>query len=347
MKVAIRADASAAIGLGHVKRCLALAHALRNSGATVTFQTRAIDVDAAALVRADGFAAIVIGAGQVSDQTIDAEESLHHPDAFADGLMVVDHYALDARWHGPVRDTSHAKIVAIDDLADRALDVDLLVDHNLGDLAVKYAARIGAQTIVLGGPRHALLGPGYATAPRHVPGAQVGSVGIFMGGTDAANVSALALMACRLAEFDGPVEIATTSGNPNLPALRTLAGARLHTTLALDLPDLAAFFARHGLQIGAGGGATWERCCIGVPTLALIAAANQVPVLHPLHALGAVELVDGDGDGALPGARQLAGRLAALLADAPRRATLSSRSRELVDGRGAARVADHLMTLAP
>ena len=345
--MAIRADASAAIGLGHVKRCLALAQALRRNGASVTFLTRAIDVDAAALVRADGFAAIVIGPGQATDQSIDAEESLRHRDAFADGLMVVDNYALDARWHGMVRGASRAKLVAIDDLADRALDVDLLVDHNLGDLAVKYADRIGAQTIVLGGPRHALLGPGYASAPRHTLGAQVGSVGIFMGGTDAANVSAVALMACRLAEFTGPVEIATTSGNPNLATLRTLAAARLHTTLAVDLADLAAFFARHGLQIGAGGGATWERCCIGAPTLALIAAANQVPVLRPLQALGAVELVEGDGDGALPGARRLADRLAMLLADAPRRAMLSSRSRALVDGRGAARVADQLMTLAP
>ncbi len=345
MKAAFRADASAAIGLGHVKRCLALALALRGNGATVTFLTRAIDVDAAALVHAAGFSCLLIGSGEAIDQAIDAEESLRHRDAFADGLVIVDHYALDAHWHGIVRAASHAKLVAIDDLADRALDVDLLVDHNLGDLAAKYAGRVGARTVLLGGPRHALLGPGYAAAPRHVPGAQAGSIGIFMGGTDAANFSAVALVACRLAEFTGPVEIATTSGNPNLAALRTLAAARPRTALTIDLPDLAAFFARHDLQIGAGGGATWERCCIGAPTLALIAAANQVPVLRPLQALEAVELVAHDG--ASPDARPLADRLAVLLADAPRRAMLSSRSRALVDGRGAARVADRLMTLAP
>ena len=345
MKAAIRADASAALGLGHVKRCLALAQALRSNGATVTFLTRAIDVDSAALVDAEGFASIVIGAGQATDQAIDAVESLRHRDAFADGLVIVDHYALDAHWHGTVRAASGAKLVAIDDLADRALDVDLLVDHNLGDLAAKYAGRVGARTVVLGGPRHALLGPGYAAAPRHLPVPRVESIGIFMGGTDAANASAVALEACRLAGFSGPVEIATTSGNPHLAALHQLAAARPHTTLTLDLPDLAAFFARHGLQIGAGGGATWERCCIGAPTLATIAAPNQAPVLRPLQALGAVELVEGDG--ALPTARQLADRLITLLADAPRRATLSSRSRALVDARGAARVADHLMALAP
>ncbi len=347
MKAAIRADASAAIGLGHVKRCLALAQALRGNGATVTFLTRAIDVDSAALVDAEGFASIVIDAGQATDQAIDAEETLRHRDTFADGLMTVDHYALDAQWHGIVRAASGARLVAIDDLADRLLDVDLLVDHNLGDLAVKYAGRIGARTVVLGGPRHALLGPSYAAASRHVPRLQVESIGIFMGGTDAANVSAVALEACRLAGFTGPVEIATTSGNPNLAALRKLAAARPHTTLTLDLPDLAAFFARHDLQIGAGGGATWERCCIGAPTLATIAAPNQAPVLRPLQSLDAVELVESAADGALPTARQLAERLAALLADAPRRAMLSSRSRALVDGRGAARVADHLATLAP
>ncbi len=346
MKAAIRADASAALGLGHVKRCLALAQALRSTGSTVTFLTRSIDVDvdAAALVRAEGFAVAVIGTGHATDQLADAAQSLRLGDAFADGLMIVDHYALDAQWHAVVRAASRAKLVAIDDLADRRLDVDLLVDHNLGELAVKYAGRVGKGTVLLGGPRHALLDANYSAAVRHQPGPRVDSIGIFMGGTDAAGLSAVALDACGLAGFAGAVEIASTSGNPNLAGLRRLAEKRPRTTLALDLPDLAAFFARHGVQIGAGGGATWERCCIGAPTLALIAAANQVPVLRPLRALGAVELVERDG--ASPDARLVADRLAALIADTPRRAALSVRSRALVDGRGAARVADHLATLA-
>lgn len=47
-------------------------------------------------------------------------------------------------------------------------------------------------------------------------------------------------------------------------------------------PDLSAFFGRYDLQIGAGGGATWERCFVGAPTLAVAYADNHAPVLAPL-----------------------------------------------------------------
>ena len=51
---------------------------------------------------------------------------------------------------------------------------------------------------------------------------------------------------------------------------------------------MAAFFARHDLQVGAGGGATWERCCIGSPMVALVLAANQSMVVSALDCLGAL-----------------------------------------------------------
>ena len=56
--------------------------------------------------------------------------------------------------------------------------------------------------------------------------------------------------------------------------------------IATDLPDLAGFFARHDLQIGAGGGATWERCCMGVPSVLVVAADNQNVVVPQLAARG-------------------------------------------------------------
>ena len=52
--VAIRADASRAIGWGHVKRCLALAHALREAGASPILVSRPSDVAVDALCATAG-----------------------------------------------------------------------------------------------------------------------------------------------------------------------------------------------------------------------------------------------------------------------------------------------------
>ncbi|HMS80830.1 MAG TPA: UDP-2,4-diacetamido-2,4,6-trideoxy-beta-L-altropyranose hydrolase, partial [Burkholderiaceae bacterium] len=58
MIVALRADASAAIGFGHLVRCLALGHALRALGARVAVVVRELGADAVGRVRDAGFDAI-------------------------------------------------------------------------------------------------------------------------------------------------------------------------------------------------------------------------------------------------------------------------------------------------
>lgn len=114
------------------------------------------------------------------------------------------------------------------------------------------------------------------------------------------------------------------------------------TTLSIDQPDLVGFFARHDLQIGAGGGATWERCCLGVPTIALETAENQRQVLAPLRSLGVLEVAAPVTTADRP---SLGSALRALLGDTPRRQALASRSRQLVDGAGANRAAVNLLSL--
>lgn len=334
--VAIRVDASADLGLGHLQRCLALAAALRDAGAAVVFVIRANDVDASSRVSAHGHSVLELPAG--GDDARLTCEHLEHADVDA---VVVDHYRIDSHWHRQVATRLNCRVVVIDDLADRPLDADVLVDHNLApDHRAKYAGRVPPRTRILGGPRFALLGPAYAHANRYVPRETVHSIGIFLGGTDPAGLSAQALHAVRQhCGFTGPVEVVTTSGNPRLAVLAATVAQWPQTALSVDQPDLAQFFARHDLQIGAGGGASWERCCIGAPTLAVVAAANQEVVVPQLEQLGAVAALPAP---ARPDAAAIAAALRPLIESPRRRAELAERSRSLVDGLGARRVALHL-----
>jgi UDP-2,4-diacetamido-2,4,6-trideoxy-beta-L-altropyranose hydrolase len=346
-RVAIRADASVAMGIGHVARCLALAQALRQWGATVVLVARPLGIDTALLARRAGVEHL--GLAPLEPQTPeavvaqDAADTIAALAAWGAEAVVVDHYDLDARWSTAVRAALDVRLAALDDLGNRALDADLLIDQNLAEHRVKYANCWPAHKPILGGPRFALLGPQYATAPRHTLQDPVRSIGIFMGGADAAGASLRALEACRLeARFGSPIEIATTTANPHLPALQAACRRWPGTTLQLDAPELSPFFARHGLQIGAGGGATWERCCIGAPTLLLIAADNQRASVPPLVERGAAASVEPLED-TRPAA--IGRAVAALLADPARRARLATAARQLVDGLGAQRAA--LALLAP
>ena len=308
MKVALRVDASQAIGTGHLRRCLALAHAVRRCGGEVHFVVRDLGLDAAGTVTNERFAATILPAPELGfvpdpsiphsawaeiDQARDAAETAAALQRWRPDWLVVDSYAFDARWHQAVRAALGCRVAAIDDLADRPLAADLVIDHNFHpDHAAKYVGLLGDTARLLGGPRFALLGPVFAGAePMQVADA-IDSIGVFLGGVDADGLSGTVLAAIRDAGFAGGVEIVSTTANPHLAELRAAVAADGEAALSLDLPDLAGFFARHQLQIGAGGGAAWERCCLGAPTILLVTADNQRAVVPALADAGVVATCD-------------------------------------------------------
>jgi len=356
--IAIRVDASHEIGTGHVKRCLALAQALAEVGADVIIVSRKLDDTAPRLLASAVFPvrwlAVPEGRAGTEESQLpvhaawarvnwadDAAETAACLSADAPDWVVIDHYAFDARWHRFIRNALNCRIAAVDDLADRPLDCDLLIDQNWHqDHDEKYRDCFESGVQILGGPRYALLGAAYRRAPKYQYSDVVRSIGIFMGGTDAANRGETMLEACvDAAGFAGPVAVVSTSSNPNLERIKTAIERRRGVRLRLDLPDLSDFYAQHDLQLGAGGSSTWERCCIGVPSLVLAVALNQRHVIDPLEHLGVLRLVKNAG-------RDTAGlgkEIRALIDDTHARSRMARLARTLVDGEGAHRVASLLM----
>lgn len=359
MRIAIRTDASREIGTGHLRRCLSIADALKQAGAEVRFVIRRLDDVGAAAFGTSSFAVNWLPApdGEQTRAGPDAPSHLHWAgvDPLADAvetaealrtwdpaLVIIDQYAFDARWHDEVRGRLGCRLMAIDDLADRLLAVDVLLDANLANHAHKYAGRLNTPARILGGPRFAILGEAYRSQAPYAFSADVRSIGIFMGGTDPGGTSRRALVACREAGFAGPVEIVSTSANPHLSALTAACATDAHALLTLDLPDLAAFHARHDLQIGGGGTANYERCLMGAPGVAVTLAANQLAVVPQLAARGALRAARLEGGPDWPGledAPTLADAVRDLIADPVARQALSDSGRALVDGRGTERIA--------
>ncbi len=351
--VLFRVDGSAQIGTGHLRRCMTLAAALRVCGVDTVFAARDLGLDVGRMLEHDSLPLMLLDApsepflSEIDDPPHahwaevnwrdDADETIAVARGREVDIVIVDHYAFDYRWHLRVRGALGARIVAIDDLGDRELAVDLIVDHNFHpDYAAKHRLSRAHDPVVLGGPTFALLSDAYARSPRFTIRETVKSVGIFMGGSDIANATATAFRAVRSALGEQvALEIVATGANPHLGALRELIRCDRRATLSIDLNNLAAFFLSHDLQIGAGGGATWERCCLGVPTIAVAYAENHVPVLEPLDSAGVLVFSKQGAavaDVLAEDVRSLAGTVSA-------RRDLSRRSQALVDGRGSQRVA--------
>jgi UDP-2,4-diacetamido-2,4,6-trideoxy-beta-L-altropyranose hydrolase len=341
-RVAIRADASVAIGSGHVARCAALAEALRARGAEVVFVCRRQDGDMIAWLRAARFEVRPI-APSGDDWRADADASGAALAGARVDWLIVDHYQLDARWERALRGRA-GRVMVIDDLADRDHDADLLLDQNIHpDAARRYDGRLAAHCRRLLGPDYALLRTEFARARGQLRTRDGGVQRIlcFFGGADAGNETAKALAAlASLARPGLAVDVVLGAANPHRHDLaRQYAGADW-LRLRVQVDNMAELMRSADLCIGAGGSATWERCCLGLPALLIAVADNQIEIARQCAQLEAAVYL---GESAALSVADIAAAVASLL-DSPRRLrALGANALRLVDGRGCGRVVDALL----
>ena len=67
-----------------------------------------------------------------------------------------------------------------------------------------------------------------------------------------------------------------------------LGAYMLNRTLSDNMAEL---MAQADLALGAGGAITWERLCLGLPSLVFSLAENQIPVCRDLHKMGLIEWI--------------------------------------------------------
>jgi UDP-2,4-diacetamido-2,4,6-trideoxy-beta-L-altropyranose hydrolase len=359
-RVVFRADASLAIGTGHVMRCLTLADTLARRGTACVFVCRAHAGHLGDRIRARGHALHLLPA-PTAPSPADPAGPVHAPwlgidwetdaaqtaqaldDAVADWL-VVDHYGIDARWEARLRPGARHLFV-IDDLADRAHACDLLLDQTLGRDRADYDRWLPAAADRLVGPGYALLRPDFpqaraASLARRADG-HVRQVLVSMGGIDRDDATSRVLAALEQAAVPG-LQVAVVLGG-QAPALaqvrRAAAAAPFPCTLHVDVDDMARLMAAADLAIGATGSTAWERCCVGLPSLGVVLAANQRAAAKALAGCGAALIIDGVDTA---GQAQLAQACRALAADPARVRAMSARAAAVTDGEGTARVAARL-----
>ena len=345
LSVAIRADASVAIGSGHVMRCAALATALRSRGAAVVFVCRSAPGDLLAWLDSAGFAVRALAPAVTGWEEDDAAATRAALAGIDPDWLIVDHYQLDARWEQSMRPAA-GRILAIDDLADRPHECDVLLDQNLYlDSAARYAGRVPAACTRLLGPGYALLRPQFRRARALVKKrpSEVGRILLAFGGSDAGNETAKALRAIRLLDRSAmQVDVVVGAANPHRAALEQYCRTLHNVVLHCQVDDMARLMLGADLCVGAGGSTSWERCCVGLPTLAVAIAANQVEAARTLGKLGYVRFL---GSADQISEQDIAQALVRAIADGAALQAMAQHGMKLVDGEGASRVAAFLAAL--
>ncbi|WP_297516190.1 UDP-2,4-diacetamido-2,4,6-trideoxy-beta-L-altropyranose hydrolase [uncultured Caulobacter sp.] len=312
------------VGGGHVMRSLTLARALATRGATCAF-------------RASPEVEQVLAAFGPDMPVTDREDD-------ADAL-VFDSYALTADDHRAV--ARGRPTLVIDDLADRPLAADLVLDSGPARAAADYADLVPEGATLLLGPRYAPVRPAFAelraaALARRAERGPVRRILVSLGLTDVGGVTGRVLDLLRPIAGEARLDVVVGGGAPSLPALWDLAAKDRRVVLHVDTQHMPELVLDADLAIGAGGSTTWERCVLALPALTLILADNQVAAARALEAAGVTPCLD-------VAAQNFETRFVAtaegLLTDAEARAALSTASAKVCDGLGAERVADVFLGL--
>jgi UDP-2,4-diacetamido-2,4,6-trideoxy-beta-L-altropyranose hydrolase len=335
-------DAGPKVGGGHVMRSLTLAHALQDAGAACAFVAPPA-VAAVLDAFGEGVARIETGDVTAAELVAFAAKAARDFDA-----VVVDHYGLSAPDHRVI--AAGRPSLVIDDLADRPLAADLILDSGPARQATDYDGLAPPGAELLLGPNHAPVRPAFAVLrkaalARRADAPPVRRILVSLGLTDVGGITGrvvdLALPLLReMGIGEAALDVVLGAGAPSLASLRDLAKIEPRLTLHVDTQDMPRLTLEADLAIGAGGSSSWERCVLALPTLLLVLAANQreaSAALARADAVLAVDVADPDFETAF------AAELARLLDDPLLRDRLSAASAAVCDGRGAARVAAHFL----
>jgi UDP-2,4-diacetamido-2,4,6-trideoxy-beta-L-altropyranose hydrolase len=343
LNIAFRVDASAELGIGHLTRCLTLADALHQRGARLRFVCGPLPAGHGHVIQERGYELATLPSDGASAQRLDATRTASALAGERWDWVVVDRYTLGAEWERAIR-LHAARILAIDDLADRGHDCDVLLDQNyLPHSEARYRGKVPAACQLLLGPWYALLRPEYGEHRATLPGRQqrVERLLVFFGGTDPHGMTELALEALSSPDLQGLIVDVVYAGDASRRSrIEALAAQRPGTTVHGPRPHLADLMAQANLSLGGGGSTSWERMCLGLRSLVITLAANQREVAAWLDARGLARLI---GDAATVTEADI--RRA--LVDEVRREGPDPAVEEamrLCDGRGTPRVADAMLS---
>ncbi|WP_426031832.1 UDP-2,4-diacetamido-2,4,6-trideoxy-beta-L-altropyranose hydrolase [Caulobacter sp. DWP3-1-3b2] len=350
-------DAGPTVGGGHVMRSLTLARALEAEGARCLF---IVNPAGKAMLDAFGGEVSHVETYEITEPALVtcAADIARNYDA-----IVIDHYGLSADDHRRISDAPQNSphpgegrdegngggrpTLVIDDLADRLLAADLVLDSGPARRAEDYDGLVPRRAELLLGPHYAPVRPAFAALrkealARRAKALPVRRILVSLGLTDVGGITGRVVELMLPATGAAALDVVVGAAAPSLPRLRERAQAEPRLVLHVDTQDMPRLTLEADLAVGASGSSTWERCVLALPTLSLILADNQRPAARALAEAGAIMGLEA---AALDFDATFSAALGRLIDEPVLRDALSAASAAVCDGRGAARVAERFLAL--
>jgi UDP-2,4-diacetamido-2,4,6-trideoxy-beta-L-altropyranose hydrolase len=326
--------------MGHLRRCLTLARELADHNSEVYFLCRAEGLDVSKQM------SLMIKEWESMQWSVPPEEDAREVVRFCQAkqidTVIVDHYRADEEYQ-KVLYRSGTRWLQFDGAARYPIWADWVLNMSPGAFKGLYDNLIKKNAVLLLGPSYAILRREFLGVPlyKDITG-NVRQILLTFGGGDDRGAAIFCLDAIEI--LDEAIErvILMNSTNPQKDAiLRWCHDSRANTKVVINAEGMAVHMAAADLGITAGGTTVFEMAALGVPLLMLQIADNQVSISRAWEERGyGVNL----GPLGCLNREDLLRETVSLMEDARRRKAMSETGRSLVDGQGAPRVAQALLS---
>ena len=305
MRVVFRVDSSTDMSSGHLMRCLALASVMKKEeGVDIQFISRKCEGNLNDLVKKRGFKVVQLRnyfrknvvdnnpsiekrGGEKFDNMLgvpqkqDALDTISAIGATKVDWIIIDHYLLDDIWKFHMKPYTN-KFFEFDDLFRPTKYSNVVLNQAPIKVSKEnYRDKLTSKTKLLLGPKYAIIDETFLSVRKNLKPhrGEIARILVSYGGTDKSNETSKALNAIK--NFDlSKIRVDVVIGERNLHADKIVKEVSVMKNIELhfQLPTLAKLMVKADLAIGAGGGTTWERIYLGLPSIVTTNSDDQIAI---------------------------------------------------------------------
>lgn len=343
----IRADANEIIATGHIMRCLSIAQSYHSlTGEKVIFITA--DEKGREIVEKYGYQVIVLNTiWNDLDQETDILIELIKKESI--NKLLIDSYYVTPNYMERLH--KHTTICYIDDLNSFHYSCSYLFNYSIYNKKFNYESEYcNSDTTLLLGCKYAPLRSDFRDIKKKQIKSRPDNILLLTGGTDHYHFALhfLDYLLNKNLKNNNQLEnitfdIVCGCYNDKYDEICSLAELNRNIRVHKSLSDLDIYMKKADIVISAGGTTLYELCACGTPTIAYVLADNQIDNVNGFRDKGLM-LSIGDIRKNFQYS-DLFSTIEKLLTDYDLRKNLSQKMQNVVDGKGAERIAKILFEI--
>lgn len=280
INLVFRLDASKKIGGGHLSRCISIAeHGLGYDNFKVHFISNY--KDDILNKKLSKIPHILINP-QTNYENFnykkDLKFTLNYLKNLTNIILIVDHYKIDSKWEKIIKKKC-AKLIVIDDHANRRHFCDIVLDQNLvNNYKTRYHSLVNRDCKLLLGPKYALLGPEYKNVKRNKSfKSKKINISIFFGSYDFHSLTyeILSILIYKINLNDFKISIILDENHPDYQKIQKLISNYKNILIKKIGISLINLLKSTDILIGSYGVNFWERTIFDIKSIIICTNKDQ------------------------------------------------------------------------